>query len=42
MPSKTPKQKKFMQAACKSKKFADKTGMSRKVACEFYEKDKKK
>lgn len=42
MPSKSAKQKKFMTAACKSKSFAKKTGMSQKVACEYHKADKKK
>jgi len=42
MPSKTPKQKKLMQAAAHNKEFAKKVGVPQKVAKEFVKADKKK
>lgn len=39
MPSKTPKQRKFMSAASHSKSFAAKAGISQKVAKEFHAAD---
>ena len=41
MPSKSPKQKKTMQAAAHNKEFADKVGIPQKVAKEFVKEDKK-
>ena len=41
MPSKTKKQARTMAAACKSKKFAKKVGIPKKVACEFHNADPK-
>lgn len=40
MPSKSKKQTRTMQAACKSPAFGKKVGISSKVACEFYRADK--
>lgn len=40
MPSKSKKQAQFMTAACKNKKFRDKVGISKKVACDFHGADK--
>jgi hypothetical protein len=40
MPSKTPKQRRFMAAAANSPKFAKKVGISQKVAREFHSADK--
>ena len=42
MPSKTPKQRKLMQAAAHNKEFAKKVGVPQKVAKEFVKADKKK
>jgi predicted solute-binding protein len=42
MPSKTPKQRKFMRAAAHSKKFAKKAGIPQKVAQDYYKHDKPK
>lgn len=42
MPSKTPKQRKFVAAAAHSPKFARKAGIPRKVAKEFHAADKTK
>jgi hypothetical protein len=42
MPSKTPKQAKFMRAAAHSKSFAKKVGMPQSVAKEFVAADKRK
>ena len=42
MPSKTPKQKRTMRAACKNPKFAAKVDIPQDVACEFHEADQKK
>lgn len=42
MPSKSIKQKKFFAAAAHSTKFRKKVGISKKVAAEFHEADKKK
>jgi len=42
MPSKSKKQARTMQAACKSPAFGKKVGISPKVACEFYRADKAK
>lgn len=42
MPSKSEKQRRFMQAAAHSKEFAEKAGIDQKVAKEFVEKDKEK
>jgi hypothetical protein len=42
MPSKTPKQRRFMAAAAHSKKFAKKAGVPQKVAKEFNRADKRK
>lgn len=42
MPSKTHKQKRFMQATAHNKEFAKKAGISQKVAKEFVSADKKK
>lgn len=41
MPSKSPEQKRFMQAAAHNPKFAKKAGVPVKVAKEFVRKDKK-
>lgn len=41
MPSKSKKQKKFMQAACYNKEFAKKANIKQDVACEFVKHDKK-
>ena len=40
-PSKSKRQARTMQAACKNPKFAKKVGIPQNVACEFYEADKK-
>lgn len=42
MPSKTPKQKKFMSAAAHNPDFAKKAGISSKVAQEFHNADRGK
>jgi hypothetical protein len=42
MPSKSPAQKKMMQAAAHNKEFAKKAGVPQKVAKEFVAADKKK
>lgn len=42
MPSKSDKQKRFMQAAAHNKKFAKKAGISQKVAKEYNSADKRK
>jgi hypothetical protein len=42
MPSKSPAQKKLMQAAAHNKEFAKKVGVPQKVAKEFVAADKKK
>lgn len=42
MPSKSKKQKKFMQAAAHNKEFADKADIPQEVAKEFNDADKKK
>ncbi len=42
MPSKSKKQRKFMQAAAHNKDFAKKAGVPQSVAKEFNEADKKK
>lgn len=42
MPSKTPKQRRFMAAAAHDSGFAKKAGISQKVAKEFNEADKQK
>lgn len=39
MPSKTPKQKKFMRAAAHNKEIADKAGIKQSVAKEFVRAD---
>lgn len=41
MPSKSPAQKKLMNAAAHNKEFADKVGVPQKVAQEFVEADRK-
>ncbi len=41
MPSKSPAQKKLMDAAAHNKEFADKVGVPQEVAKEFVEADKK-
>lgn len=41
MPSKSEKQAKLMAAACKDPEYAKKVGIDQKVACEYYEADKK-
>jgi hypothetical protein len=42
MPSKSKKQKRFMAAACNNPQFANKSGIKRSMACEFYQSDKRK
>jgi len=42
MPSKTPRQERFMQIAAHDKEFADKNGIPQEVAKEFHEADKAK
>jgi hypothetical protein len=42
MPSKTPKQRRFMSAAAHSPKFAKKAGIPQSVAKEFHAADKGK
>ena len=42
MPSKSPAQKRFMQAAAHSPKFAKEAGIPQKVAREFVAADQKK
>ncbi len=42
MPSKTPKQERFMQAVAHDKKFAEKAGVPQSVGKEFNEADKGK
>lgn len=42
MPSKTPKQRRFMAAAAHNPKFAKKAGISQSVAREFHSADKGK
>ena len=42
MPSKSPKQKRFMAAAAHSPKFAKEAGISQKVAKEFNRADQKR
>ena len=42
MPSKSKKQKRFMQAAAHNRKFAKKAGIKQRVAKEFVRADKKK
>jgi len=42
MPSKSKKQARTMQAACKSASFRKKVKIPRKVACEFFRADKAK
>ena len=42
MPSKSPKQKKFMSIAAHDKSFAKKAGIPQSVAKEFNDSDKKK
>jgi hypothetical protein len=42
MPSKTPKQRKFMSAAAHSPAFARKAGIPQKVAKEFHNADRGK
>lgn len=42
MPSKTPKQKRTMAAACNNTKFASKVKIPQNVACEFFNADKAK
>jgi hypothetical protein len=42
MPSKSPAQKKLMQASAHNKEFAKKVGVPQKVAKEFVAADKKK
>lgn len=41
MPSKSEKQRRFMEIASKNKDFADKAGIPQEVAKEFHEADKK-
>lgn len=41
MPSVSEKQRRLMQAACHSKEFAEKAGISQEIACEFVEADKR-
>ena len=41
MPSHSKKQKKFMTAVCKNKKFANKVGVPQSVGCEFHNADKR-
>jgi len=41
MPSKSPKQRRFMRAAANNPKFAKKAGIKQKVAREFVREDKK-
>lgn len=41
MPSKSEKQRRFMEMACKDAKFAKKHNIDQKVACEFVEADRK-
>jgi len=41
MPTKTPKQAKFMQAVANNPKFAKKVGVAPKVGKEFVREDKK-
>jgi hypothetical protein len=42
MPSKSPAQKKLMQAAAHNKEFAKKAGVPQKVAKEFVKADKRR
>lgn len=42
MPSKTPKQQKFMARAAHDKSFAKKAGLPQKVARKFHSADKRK
>ena len=42
MPSVSEEQRKFMQAACHDKEFAEKAGISQEIACEFVEVDKRR
>ena len=42
MPSKSPAQKRLMQAVAHSPEFADKVGIPQSVGREFYEADKRK
>lgn len=42
MPSVSPKQKRFMQAAAHNAKFAKEAGISQTVAREFYRADQRK
>lgn len=42
MPSKSPKQKRLMEAAAHNKEFAKKAGVSQKVAKQFVKEDEKK
>jgi hypothetical protein len=42
MPSKSPKQRRTMQAAAHSRKFAKKLGIPQRVAREFVRADKRK
>jgi hypothetical protein len=42
MPSKSEKQRKFMQAAAHNAKFAEKAGIPQKTAKEFNDADKRK
>jgi hypothetical protein len=41
MPSKSEKQKRFMQAAAHNPKFAEKAGISQSVAKEFFRADQR-
>lgn len=42
MPSKSPRQARFMRIACKSRPFAKKADIHQSVACEFHRADKRK
>ena len=42
MPSKTPKQARFMRAACHNPQFAKRNNIKPSVACEFVKKDQRK
>lgn len=42
MPSKSPRQARFMRIACKSRPFAKKADIPQSVACEFHRADKRK
>lgn len=41
MPSSSEKQKHFMTAVCKNKKFAKKVSVPQSVGCEFHNADKR-